>query len=468
VFTYVHDKWQLRPNITVDLGLRHEYYTPIVGFHGRGGMATYDPDTNTLRVAGYGDIPDNLGVKSYWKNFNPRTGISWRINEANVLRAGYGVSAEGGPSSSGQIYPVRQEQVIDGPNSFAPAGSLAEGLPPPVFDPIPDNGILAADGRLLQLSLSSILLEPHHFGRLHSWNVAYQRTLPGAFTAEIAYVGNRAENDWNSENINAGFVVGANRAGQPLFVKYGRTASTTVQVQDGRPQSKYHSMQVKVDRRMRGGLMLINSYTLGRAWDFSNNTPAHPNRFERGYGRTSFDVLHNFTTSFVYQLPVGPEGRWLREGALSRVFGDWQVTGLFSASSGTPINFTSSASGLRAPSNSQTPNVTGKPKVLGGVGPDEPWFDTSVFSAPPAGTWGNVERNALLTGPAYVNLDASLVKIIRFGTRHAEIRADFFNALNRAHDENPSGSFGSGDFGRITGILPLTERMIRFGGRFLF
>ena len=468
VFTYVHDKWQLRPNITVDLGLRHEYYTPITGFHGRGGMASYDPETNTLRVAGYGDIPENLGVKGYWKNFNPRTGISWRINEANVLRAGYGVRAEGGPSSSGQIYPIRQEQVIEGPNSFAPAGSLAAGLPPPVFDPIPDNGILAADGRLLQQSFSNILLEPHHFGRLHSWNVAYQRTLPGAFTAEVAYVGNRAENDWNSQNINAGFVVGANRDGQALFKKFRRTASTTVQVQDGRPQSKYHSMQVKIDRRMRGGLLMTNSYTLGRAWDFSNNTPAHPDRFERGYGRTGFDVLHNFASSFVYQLPWGPQSRWLKEGVLSRVLGDWQITGLFASSSGTPINFSASASGLRAPNNSQTPNATGKPEVLGGIGSDALWFDTSVFSAPAAGTWGSVERNALLTGPAYVNLDASIVKVIRFGTRRAELRADFFNALNTPHYANPSGSFGSGNFGRVTSILALTERMIRFGGRVLF
>ena len=59
--------------------------------------------------------------------------------------------------------------------------------------------------------------------------------------------------------------LGADNAGQPLFVKYGRTASTTVQVKDARPQkSKYHSMQVKVDRRMRGGLVITNSYTLGR------------------------------------------------------------------------------------------------------------------------------------------------------------------------------------------------------------
>jgi hypothetical protein len=468
VFTYVHDKWQVRPNITLDLGLRHEYYQPVVGFHGRGGMVNYDPETNTLLVAGYGDIPENLGVRSFWKNFNPRTGISWRLNDTNVVRAGYGVSAEGGPGQQGQVYPISQSQVIDGPNSFAPAGSLAAGLPPPAFDPIPESGVLVADGALLQQSFSNILLEPHHNGQLHSWNLAYQRTLPGAFTAEVAYVGNLARDPWSSENINAGFTVGADRAGQALFVKYGRTASTTVQVRDERPRSKYHSMQVKIDRRMRGGLQMTNSYTLGRAWDFSNNTPAHPNRFERGFGRTSFDSTHNFTSSFVYLLPIGPQGRWLREGALGKVLGDWQVTGLFSAASGTPINFTSSASGLRAPNNSQTPNVTGTPKVLGGIGSNQLWFDTSVFSAPAAGTWGNVERNALLTGPGYVNLDASIVKILRFGTRHAEIRADVFNALNRPHYSNPSGSFGSGNFGRVTSILPLTERMIRFGARFLF
>jgi hypothetical protein len=79
-----------------------------------------------------------------------------------------------------------------------------------------------------------------------------------------------------------------------------------------------------------------------------------------------------------------------------------------------------------------------------------------------------VRRVDLLTGPAYVNLDASVVKIIRFGTRHAELRADVFNALNRAHYANPNGTLGNANFGRVTDILPLTERMVRFGARFLF
>jgi hypothetical protein len=167
-------------------------------------------------------------------------------------------------------------------------------------------------------------------------------------------------------------------------------------------------------------------------------------------------------------LPWGPQGRWLQDGALGKVLGDWQLSGIFAAISGTPINFTASAAGLRAPGNTQTPNVTGKPDVLGGIGSNSLWFDTSVFSAPPAGTWGNVQRNDLLTGPAYVNLDASIVKIVRFGSRHLEVRADIFNLTNTPHYDNPNGSLGDGNFGRVTSIIALTERTIRFGGRFNF
>jgi len=470
-WSYVHDKWQIHPSITLDLGLRHEYYTPLVGFHGKGGMVTYNPETNQLLVAGYGNIPENLGVASYWKNFAPRTGISWRLNDATVLRAGYGVSGLQYPDGCCRGFPVEQNQLINGPNSFAAAGSMATGIPAPSLVPIPENGILVADGALLTQEFTSVFLEPRHLGQMHAWNVAYQRTLPGAFTAEVAYVGNRTSNPWNNTNINAGMVVGADRAGQVLFNQFGRTGTTTAVVQDERPDRKYHSMQVKVDRRMRGGLAVTNSYTLARGWDYLDNYPAAPDRFERGYGRSAFDnccPTHSYTNSFVYMLPLGPEGKWLREGVASKILGDWQVTGLFSASSGIPISFTASASGLRAPGNSQTPNATETPKVLGGIGANALWFDTSVFSAPAAGTWGNVKRYDLLNGPAYVNLDASIVKILRFGPRRAEVRADFFNALNQAHYANPNGTLGNANFGRITDILPLTERMVRFGVRFLF
>jgi hypothetical protein len=468
IYTYIHDKWQIRPDITLDLGLRHEVYTPLVGFTPKGGQMSYDPETNTVRVAGYGEVPEDLGVKTYWKNFNPRTGISWRLSEANVVRAGYGVSALPWPSSYGQDYPIRQTQQLTAPNGFATAGALASGMPAPVFVPIPDTGIL--DATALRGETLGVVPIDRHDGQLHSWNVAYQRSLAGGFTAEIAYVGNRGKDVLKSIDLNAGYTLGADQAGRPLRTKWGRTAASSVPFA---VKSVYNSMQIKLDRRMRGGLSLTNSYTLGRGYSYTNGdgtgggipTPAD---IERSWQRTSFDSTHNFVSSFLYLLPFGPDGKWLQDGVVGRVLGDWQVTGVFSAISGTPIDFTASATTLRAPGNSQTPNASGKPKVLGGIGSGQLWFDTSVFSAPAPNTWGTVERRGLLTGPAYVNLDASIVKIIRFGTRRAEIRADLFNALNIAHYANPNGTLGNANFGRVTDILALTERVVRFGGRVLF
>jgi hypothetical protein len=468
VFSYVHDKWQVRRNVTIDLGLRHEYYTPLVGLTSRGGLSNYDPSNNTLRVSGYSEVPENLGVRSYWKNFNPRTGISWRVTEKNVLRAGYGVSTTPWPDNAYAFnFPVKQNNQINAPNSFAAAGSMAAGLPPPNFATIPDTGIVPAAPFRQQgfFSVPTDLKE----GRLHSWNVAFQRDLPAGFTGEIAYVANRGQDIVARIDLNAGYTLGAENNGRPLFAQFGRTASTTTVIP---VKSTYHSMQVKVDRRLRNGLLVTNSYTLGRGYNYfngdSNGTISTPADFERSWGRTSFDSTHSFTSSFVCLLPWGPQGRWLQDGALGKVLGDWQLSGIFAAISGTPIDFTASAAGLRAPGNTQRPNATGKPEVLGGIGSNALWFDTSVFSAPPAGTWGDVRRNELLTGPAYVNLDASIVKIVRFGSRHLEIRADIFNVTNTPHYRNPNGSLGDGNFGRVTGILDLTERAIRFGGRFNF
>jgi hypothetical protein len=429
---------------------------------------TYNPDNNTVRVAGHGEVPENLGVKTYWKNFNPRTGVSWRLSDSNVVRAGYGVSALPWPSSYGQDYPIRQVQQLTAPNAFAAAGSLAAGLPAPAFVAIPDSGVL--DATLLRAERLDVVPLDRHDGQLHSWNVAYQRTLPGGFTAEIAYVGNRGKDILKNIDLNAGYTLGADQAGRPLRTKWGRTAGSEMPIP---VKSQYNSMQIKVDRRMRGGLLITNSYTLGRGYSYTNGdgsggTIPTPADIERSWQRTSFDSTHSFANSFLYLLPLGPDGKWLQEGALSKVLGDWQVTGVFSAISGTPIDFTAASGNLRAPGNSQTPNASGKPNVLGGIGSTDLWFDTSVFSPPAANTWGTVERRGLLTGPAYVNLDASIVKIIRFGSRRAEIRADFFNALNIAHYSNPNGTLGNQNFGRITGILDLTERMIRFGGRILF
>ena len=107
--------------------------------------------------------------------------------------------------------------------------------------------------------------------------------------------------------------------------------------------------------------------------------------------------------------------------------------------------------------------------MLGGIGPGNLWFDTSVFSAPAADTWGNVGRNSLLDGPNYVNLDATLAKLFAFphGVR-GEFRVDVFNVTNTPHFERPNATLGNANFGQITSTLAGSERSMRFGIRVMF
>ena len=141
IFTFIHDKWQVTPKLTLDLGLRHEYYTPFVGLVDQGGLSNFDPDANALLVAGYSAVPANLGVKTAKDNFAPRLGVSYRINDKMVVRAGYGTSIIPFPDNQyAYNFPVKQNNQFNPPNSFAPAGSMAAGFPAPITAAVPRTG----------------------------------------------------------------------------------------------------------------------------------------------------------------------------------------------------------------------------------------------------------------------------------------------------------------------------------------
>jgi Carboxypeptidase regulatory-like domain len=467
MFTFIHDKWQLSPKITVDIGLRHEYYTPLVGIEGKGGLSNYDPVTNTLRVSGYGDIPDDVGVEGTWRNFDPRLGISYRMNEKTVLRAGFGSGTMPFPDNSYAFnFPVKQNNQFTGSNTFVgPNVNMATGFPAPIQTEIPANGIIEANTPLLRNQQYFIVPSDLKEGRLYSWNVAFQRELPWSFTGEIAYVGNRGDGVLARLDMNAGLVPGLDNAGRPQFAPFNRTGTST---NLGVPTTtRYHSMQVKVDRRFKNNFLVTNSYTLGRSKAYSNgdsngdiSTPAN---IELSYGRIENDRLHTFVSSFVYMLP------FKSEGPLNWVIGGWQVSGLFTAQSGRAVDITMSGALLRAPGNTQRPNMNGKAQILHDVAPGT-WFDTSVFSAPEPNTFGNLtRRGGGVDGPAFINLDASLVKRFEVGGgRYGEFRVDAFNATNSPHYDLPNGTFQGATFGQVTNIIGGTTRLVRFGVRFVF
>jgi len=477
-FTFIQDKWAVTPKLTIDLGLRHEYYTPFIGLVDQGGLSNYDPATNTLQVAGYGDVPQNVGVQSYFKNFGPRAGASYRLDDRTVIRGGYGLSTMPFPDNSYVYnYPVKQNNVFNAVNSFQAAGSMRAGFPAPVVAAIPANGILNAGGALNNAAYFHVRPDMHE-GSLHTYNVAFQRELPGRFTLDVAYVGNRSTNLQTQFNENAAAQIGAPASNvnlyRPLFVPFGKTADVTVWIPT---RETYNSLQTKLDRRFSNGVLVTTSYTLGRAMSYvngdSNSGIATPADLERSWARTDQDRLHSLNVSFLYQLPVGPDRRWLRDGAVSRILGGWQLSGFYTVQSGLPINFTANGNNLHAPGNTQRPNVNGTPAVFGSVGPGALWFDTSVFSAAAPDAWGTAARNGVLDGPVYKNVDLTIAKLLSFGHIKGEVRADVFNAFNIPHFDRPSGNFDSPNFGQITSVNdsnggPPDARSMRFGLRLLF
>ena len=87
----MQDKWQASSKLTVDLGLRWELYSPFTPRF-PGGFSNYNPENNTLELAGIGSIPMNLGMETRYKNYAPRLGLSYRLSEKTVIRSGFGIT----------------------------------------------------------------------------------------------------------------------------------------------------------------------------------------------------------------------------------------------------------------------------------------------------------------------------------------------------------------------------------------
>ena len=480
-FTFVQDRWQVNKKLTLTLGLRHEYYTPLVGIVGKGGLSNYDPATNTALVAGYGSISSSTGVRSTWKNFAPRLGAAYRLNDKTVIRLGFGTTIIPFPDNSYAFnFPVKQNNAFNATNSFLPAGSMAAGFPDKIVFDIPANGII--DGNNAVLKNASLFAVPLNLreGRLHSWNIAVQRDLWWGFTGEAAYVGNTGRGIVDRLDLNAATALGAglpgnDNAARPLFQRYGRSASVTTWI----PVNAHHynSLQVKVDRRLKRDLLITTSYTLSRAINFDDESGniSTPANISLSRGLAGFNRTHSFVQSFVWAIPFASHThgitRWVLDG--------WQLSGLFARQSGTPLDITTSGTNLHAPGNTQRANVSGTPTILDHTGPGQLYFDKSVYSTPAAtltsatgvsyAPFGTLTRNGSgLTGPGYLNLDATIFKKFKFTERvGGEIRADMFNALNHPNFNNPNTSVTSATFGEINGTAS-SPRLVRFGLRVTF
>lgn len=477
LFTYVQDKWQITQKLTLDIGIRHELYPPATPRQ-KGGFSNYDMTTNSLIVAGVGNNPSNMGRKNYKGNFAPRLGISYRMNEKTVIRTGYGTSFIPYPDNRyAYNFPVRQNNAFNAANSFVAAGAMAAGMPAPLAFTVPQDGII----RNAPNQNYELIPLDYHEGYIQSYNFAIQRALPKNFTMDVAYVGNKGTRVAQQYNANAGMILGAGRDGRPLWASFRRDTDTNISFVG--TSTNYNSLQVKFDRRFSGGFQLTTAYTWSKAIDYSQDNGGfmYLINAKRSRARADFDRRHMINQSYVWELPFGKGKRWGNQGPIALLASGWQVTGVLTAMSGTALNISAPSATLNAPGNSNNPNYTGSgslpiSKVVNfrATGRNLPtWFDTSVFQAPPANTFGNVGRNAF-TGPGFFNVDASLFRRFKVTERFTfELRAESFNFTNTPQYPNPDGGFGNATFGQITNAAIGSSadggsRQIQFGARLLF
>ena len=198
--------------------------------------------------------------------------------------------------------------------------------------------------------------------------------------------------------------------------------------------------------------------------------------FRRNYMVLSNNRTHTFVQSVVYELPLGKGKPLLHSGWANWVAGGWQVSTVMTIMSGRPLDFSPDGSGLNAalnaPGSKQTPNQVGPFAVLGGIGANALWFDTSAFApvTTPA-TAGNMSRFKF-TGPRFFNLDAAMFK--RFPVRERiglEIRAEAFSVTNTPHFDQPNADAGNNaSFGHITGTIGGADgnRTVELGAKLTF
>jgi outer membrane receptor protein involved in Fe transport len=484
VFGFGGDKWQVSPKLTIDLGLRWEYYqlaTPEFP----GGFSNYDPNTNDLVIAGVGGNPTNLGMKTRYNYFAPRIGLAYRLSDKTVVRGGFGTSYTPFPDNTyAYNYPVRSNNfytnVGDGyASTILPSGQPAtfqQGFPLPVPVAIPANGLIPATGSLLSQSFFDINLNfknPY----VETWNVAVEQALPRHFALDVAYIGSHGVDTAAQYNLNGSTTtLGTGTAGQPLNILYGKTAGATL-FWDGF-SSSYNALQVKVDRHF-SDFVVTTAFTWGKGMDFQGDDDGGLMWLiaaQRNYARTDFDRTLTFVQSFVYQLPTGNGKRYLTSGPASWVFGNWQVSGILTLMTGTPLTFGASDSSLNTPGESQTANQVAPVQIEHGINVGNPWFSQSSFAQPTGVAFGTTGRN-ILSGPGLFALNLSLFRDFKIHERfNLELRCESFNLTNTPEFSNPNTSLTSSTFGYVTSTIGSGTgvngtgggRVVQFGLKIMF
>lgn len=467
---YVQDTLKLRPNFTLNLGLRHEFTNGLNEVAGRASNFVTGPDGKLLTAPRIGN---SIFTKNNAKKlFGPRISLAWDPfgKEKTSIRAGFG------------IYYSLQDHIGFCCTSNAPFNtqfSFANQTFPFQIQPGVNPG---GSATVAPIGIQSDLDTP----TIIQWSLRLEQAISAKIAVSANYVGSHGYHERVVADLNT--VV-------PTILPDGRkffpagAPRRNPQLANSRHwmswgDNFYHSLQLEAIQRLRGGLYWRTSYTFSKNIDNgtillsgqqagSSQQLVDPEDAKRDKGLSALDVRNRFSFSAIYELPLG-KGKSLfgnASGLADKLVSGWQINSIVNLQSGFPftplLGFSRSRNGdSRAPDRPNLkPGFTYDQIILGR--PDR-WFDPNAFALPEAGTYGNVGRN-VLEGPGMATVDVALFKTTHIYERlKLQFRAEGFNILNRANFALPSNAVLNPD-GSVRGAAGIitrtatTSRQLQFG-----
>ncbi len=450
---YVQDDWKVTPYLTLNYGLRWDWYGRITESIDK--QSIWDLDCNCMLIAGQ-DTQRGL-VDDDWNNFAPRFGFALRpfADDSTVIRAGGGISYDNEMRHNFSF-------VTNPPFFEQTRFNRGPGTTLTMDDPFQANATAPPTPFGIRFGMPKKFRDTY----AEHWNLSVQREVLSNTVLDVSYVGNHVVKAQRLRNLNQ-FVLG----GGPPFA--GPFFSLMLE-QGG--SSTYHALQVRGERRFSDGLAFISSYTWGHAIDDRNGEgdastgplgiPGVQNAHDVSQEKasTDYDVRHRYTLSYLYDLP-SPN----YEGLAGHILNGWGTSGVLTLQSGRA--FTVYQPGPFGVSGTfgfgDRPNVVpGTNPVPSNQGPDG-WINPAAFAIPTPGTFGDVGRNTL-RGPALKNMDLSIAKTFQINEDRAiQFRTELFNLTNHVNLGLPNQQFGLPDFGEI-GTTVTRQRQIQIGLRYEF
>jgi len=482
-FYFIQDDFKVKPNLTLNLGLRYEYSTPPREKNNQ--FANFDPATGKMFFATDGDIFERALIHPDRNNFAPRFGFAYTPASRLVIRGAYGVFyshtvRQGREGLLGFNPPFLVDNLLQ--TSVTGAAAVASAAPFRLVNGYP-NGLL--DPNSLSPTIGRRAQDPNQRSPyIQQYNFGIQYEFKNDMLFEIAYVGNKGTKLNGFRNINQRAVItnpnGSQAAGARPYPALG-----DIQWMENRVLSSYNSLQARFEKRFSHGLSALLSYTWGKALTESPDhistsgggagidtgtfrEPQDGRNVKADRGLAEFDVKHRFVASYIWELPFGRGHKW-GDGwnkGVDMILGGWQVTGIHALQTGLGLTVTLGGSSVLNLGGERRarPNLIGNPVLPESQRTLQKWFNTDAFQpafSPSPQAFGNAGVG-IMRGPGYANFDFTLAKNFRATERvRIQFRTEFFNAFNRANFGPPNIARESSGFGQI--LNASNARIIQFG-----